>query len=63
MFIAEYTIRTHSVRVIKGTRASGLMLELIRTRTRTYILFCDKTRVPIFYSAIKHEYRYFIFIS
>jgi len=30
-------------------RAGALVLLFIHTRTRTYILFCDKTRVPMFH--------------
>ena len=31
---------------------STLVRKFIRTRTRTYILFCDKTRVAMFYFLI-----------
>ena len=33
----------------REVRDSAHVLESIRSRTRTYILFCNKTRVPMFY--------------
>ena len=45
-FIAEYNIRTSS-----GPYELNINMQLhliTRTRTSTYILFCDKSRVPMF---------------